>query len=326
MSDAGNGLICAYLRTPNGIWNEAHWVDIENWRPEQGLLWVHLDADDSHAQNYLRSLQDVDQLVPDALLAEETRPRSVSIRDGLLAILRGVNLNHGADPEDMVSIRLWIEQSRLLSTRRRPLMAVQDVQQRLTTNRGPSSIAELFTQLVGSLVERASSVIEDIDAEADRLESVVVDAPSQEVRAQLAAMRRQTIALRRYLAPQREALGRIQSEEFTWLDRRSKANLREITDRVVRYVEDLDLVRERAAVIQDELVNRQAEQMNRNMYLLAIVATVMLPLGFITGLLGVNVDGIPGSSNTPWAFTAVTIGLVLVALLEFWVLRRMRWV
>ena len=101
-----------------------------------------------------------------------------------------------------------------------------------------------------------------------------------------------------------------------------KAQLREVTDRVTRYVEDLDSIRERAAVIQDELMNRLSDQMNRNMYLLTIVASVILPLGFVTGLLGINVDGIPGSENTPWAFAAVCVAMMAA---EIWFLRRRRW-
>ena len=68
-----------------------------------------------------------------------------------------------------------------------------------------------------------------------------------------------------------------------------------------------------------------SERMNRNMYLLTIVATVMLPLGFITGLLGINVDGIPGSQNAPWAFAAVCASLTVTVALELWILRRANW-
>jgi zinc transporter len=283
-------------------------------------LWVHLDVEDHRAQEFLRNRCGIDVLVQDALLAEETRPRSYVMGEGLLAIFRGVNLNSGADPEDMVSVRVRVESTRLISTRPRPLMAVRDLQQRMAAGRDPETIGDLLTELA----ERMSGIIQGLDDEADRLETLVVDAPSREVRSELAAVSRQPISLRRYVAPQREALGRLLSEELRWLDSRCRARLREVTDRLIRYVEDLDLVRERAAVIQDELMNRQSEQMNRNTYLLAIVAAVMLPLGFITGLLGVNVDGIPGTSNSPWAFTVVTVLLVLVAALEVLLLRRLR--
>jgi len=64
--------------------------------------------------------------------------------------------------------------------------------------------------------------------------------------------------------------------------------------------------------------------MNRNMYVLSIVATIMLPLGFFTGLLGVNVDGIPGQ-ETPWAFAALCAILGVLIVLELWLFKRLRW-
>jgi zinc transporter len=65
--------------------------------------------------------------------------------------------------------------------------------------------------------------------------------------------------------------------------------------------------------------------MNRNMYVLAIVAGVFLPLGLLTGLLGINVGGIPGA-DTPWAFAAVAVGLGVLGAIELWVLKRFGWI
>jgi zinc transporter len=110
-----------------------------------------------------------------------------------------------------------------------------------------------------------------------------------------------------------------------WLGARDRAVLREVADRTTRFVEDLDAARERAAVVQDELNTRLSDQMNRTMYLLTLVATVLLPPSLITGLLGVNVGGIPGSDQA-WAFWAVLVLLLLLAGVEIAVLRRLRWI
>ena len=85
----------------------------------------------------------------------------------------------------------------------------------------------------------------------------------------------------------------------------------------MRYVEDLDESRERAAVTQEELAGRISDRMNKTMYMLAIVATVFLPLGLLTGLLGINVGGIPGTDNT-YAFLIVCLMLVSLAFAELW--------
>jgi Mg2+ and Co2+ transporter CorA len=59
-------------------------------------------------------------------------------------------------------------------------------------------------------------------------------------------------------------------------------------------------------IVQEELNSRLSEQMNRAMYTLSIVAAIFLPLGLLTGLLGINVGGIPGTES-PWAFLVVTL-------------------
>ena len=140
----------------------------------------------------------------------------------------------------------------------------------------------------------------------------------------LVEVRRMAAVLRRYIAPQRDALVRLIQFEESWLDGRVEGRLREAIDQVTRLTEGLEELRERAAVVQDELMNRSSQRMERTMYLLTLVASVMLPLGFVTGLLGVNVAGIPGA-ETSWAFWAVCGLMAALVLVEVWLLRRLKW-
>jgi len=225
----------------------------------------------------------------------------------------------------MVSLRLWLEPERIVTSRHRPLMAVNDIRERIGRGRGPKDSGDFLVEVAGRLVNRMSPVIENLDEMEDDLEDQMVTGERQEIRTKLAELRRQAISLRRYLAPQREAMSRILGEPVDWLNARHKARLRETSDRTMRYVEDLDAIRERAAVIQDEVANRVSESINKNMYMLAIVATILLPLGFITGLLGINVDGLPGSKDTPWAFMAVAAFLALLVVIEVVLMKRLKW-
>ena len=79
------------------------------------------------------------------------------------------------------------------------------------------------------------------------------------------------------------------------------------------------------AVIQDEVNSRFAEQINRAMYLLSIVACVFLPLTLLTGLLGINVAGIPWA-NAKWAFGGVCVMLVGLSLFELWLFKKLKWI
>ena len=105
--------------------------DIADWTPEQGILWVHIDINNAASRDWLEEKSGLPVRVTEALLATETRPRSHVGHTGSLVVLRGVNLNPGDDPEDMVAVRLWIEPDRIFSTRRRKLLSVQDIRESL---------------------------------------------------------------------------------------------------------------------------------------------------------------------------------------------------
>jgi zinc transporter len=266
----------------------------------------------------------LDKLVVDALLAEDTRPRTTAIGEGLLVSLRGVNLTPGADPEDMVSIRIWIEKELVVTSRKRSLLSVDDVVSQLESGRGPKSTAELLVELSDRLVWRMSDTVDQFEDRVADLETRSLDGRDSNLRRGLSDLRREAIAVRRYLAPQREALNRLPMEKIEWISDADRMNIRAVTDSLIRNIEDLDALRERASVTQEELTNRIAEQMNTRMYVLSIVAAIFLPLGALTGLLGVNVGGIPGT-DYPLAFGVFVLFLLAVVAAQIIWFRRKKW-
>lgn len=131
--------------------------------------------------------------------------------------------------------------------------------------------------------------------------------------------------MRRYLGPQREALSKLYNERVDWLGDIERMHLRETSDRMMRYIEDLDSSRERASVAQEELMSRLSENMEKRMYVLSIVSTVFLPLSFLTGLLGINVGGIPGAENKS-AFLIFCLILSGIGAIQFWIFKIKKWV
>jgi zinc transporter len=198
---------------------------------------------------------------------------------------------------------------------------VQDVQDELEAGSGPTTEGGVVVALAERLAERIAPTVIDLDDNLDQLEVQTLDSVSEGLRPQLAELRRQAIALRRHIAPQRDALASLCTAPTDLLTDSDRLRLRETGDRVTRYVEDLDALRERAAVTNDELATRLAEITNRRMYILSLVTAVFLPLGLLTGLLGINVGGIPGSDND-WGFAFVTLLLFAIGGTGTWWLRR----
>ena len=285
-----------------------------------GFLWLHVDCAQPGARDWIEAAG-LDPLVLRALLAPETRPRCTLHGDGVLMNLRGVNLNPGDEVEDMISLRMWITEERVVSVQLRQLKAVADVIASVERGQAPTDAAELVARLALRLADRAEPVVADLNEKVDDLETQVVDGISANARFDLGTIRRVSILLRRHMAPQRDALSTFEIEDLPWITGPSRSRLREATERMTRLAEELDAIRDRAQVVQDQIMDSRAEAMNRQMLILSVVAAIFLPLGLITGLLGINVGGMPGAENVS-AFWFVTAGLVVLGVVLAWFFRR----
>ena len=293
--------------------------------PDGPLSWTHLQVDHPNIRQYFAEhAPDLDDVALDALLADETRPRAVIHQDSALLFLRGVNLNANSAPEDMVSVRLFVDGNRIYSLRKRQLKGVLDLEARLLKGTGPTAPGDFIAELLGRLFERMEPTLSRLDETTDAIEEALLDGADASLREAIVGVRKQAIVFRRYLAPQRDAIATLRGAELSWLDERNRRQLTERHQQMARFVEDLDAIRERAQVVKDELGNVLADKLNRNMYVLSVVAAVFLPLGFLTGLLGINVGGVPGVES-PYAFEIFCAFSAALVALQVWLFKRWKW-
>ncbi|MFT5520393.1 MAG: zinc transporter [Enterobacterales bacterium] len=291
----------------------------------QQPIWIHMDAShpDSKADAQ-RLAKEIDEQSLNALFDENVRPRAFVIDDTALIAMRGVNSNEKAQPEDMVSIRLWVTNTHIVSVRSAKIKSIQDVRDQLVRGRGPKTVGDIVATLCLRLLERMEPAISDLNENIDNLEEHLIDRPDIQLRKGISDIRKQAILLRRYIAPQKEAITNLRNFDLSWMSAKNIRMLQESTDRVIRYIEDLDAIRERAQIVKDELANSLSDKLNRNLYLLSIITAIFLPLGFLTGLFGINVGGMPGAEN-PYAFTEFAISLTTLVVIQIIVFKWFKW-
>lgn len=317
-----SGLIHALTLDSAGGVTEASLTPVEQL--DTGT-WLHFQADDEDAQLWLSEVSGLNDVAAGALTAEDTRPRVLRRGDNLLLTLRGASsrLTEGGG-QDLVSLRIWTNGRSLISARMQGLAATDCLLRELAAGEGPKSTVELITHWVELIVDGMSDEVQSIEGEMSRIEEEVLSETGVTSRSDVLMLRKKLIMLRRYIAPQREALARLTTETPTWLDEMSRVRLRDITDRLVRYIEVIDQVTGRASLVQDEIAAQISESMNRRTYIFTVVAAIFLPLGFITGLLGVNVGGVPGVDD-PGAFLQLVIACTLIGMGLIAAFRWRRW-
>jgi len=277
------------------------------------FVWVHLDGREEDTLEWLQEHGGMPITVIYALTAMETRPRSEAIDDGALINLRGPSADDKyKNGEDMlVSIRVWVEAGRAISVSFHPLKGIEKLVDQMKRGeiRDPG---DLVSHLAMMITKQADPVISELDDLVDQCELKLEPAHAFETRRRIAEARSDAIAYRRFVAPQRQALTQLAELDAPWLEEDDRLHLREAADRFARMAEDLEAVRERSALIHEQLTDLRSEQIEKRALQLSIVALVFLPLTFLTGLLGMNVEGIP-DAHQPWAFAAVCGICVAVA-------------
>lgn len=274
-----------------------------------GFVWLHVEGAGKNGS------PDIPSFVPDhaanALLASETRPRCDEVDDAALINLRGNGLEATLDTDRLVSIRVWVQARHVISVTRNTLAALGKVEAAMQAGRLHDG-----GDFVSALAQAISTELDpEVAALGDRLdecEGEIENADIYALRRRIAALRSQAIALRRFVAPDRDALSTMAQLEFDWISKEDRMHLREAADRFARMAEELEAVRERAALLHEQLTDLRAEIVDRRSLAIAVVAFIFLPLTFITGLLGMNVEGIPFAERE-WAFWGVFGFCLLIA-------------
>ncbi len=268
--------------------------------------WLHFDLADPELADWCAA--QLPSIPGQALLQSETRPRCDMFEDGLILNLRTVNRNPGAKAAEMLSLRIWATSRTIVTVRLRKTFALDAIRAECSTGHGPRSPGEFLYRLINGLALHTRDVVLELSAATEALEEMTEDGTLPAAEA-LKAPRRNVLKLYRYLEPQREALLNLQETGEQLFSEDEQLHLREAVNLFTLSAETLQSLTGRLAVLRDHTDAELARQMGRNSYALSVVAALFLPLGFLTGLFGVNLAGIPGAES-PLAFPILCLSLL----------------
>jgi zinc transporter len=293
----------------------ARLLDVDQLAVEQakGLVeWIHLDITKEPARRWLAEQPDIPDLAVEGLLARDTEPRCAELDEGVLLILREVNTHENADPDDMISLRLWIGPHRVISGRLRHLAAIEDIKVALGKKSGPGSVAQFLTAVGRNMAKEKSHILQGVADELDEIDEDLARAETTgELRPRIARLRRRAIQLHRFFKPQRAAFADIAERRPIWVDEAAADELAELSAEFGRLAADIEAILGRAQVTQDEMRSKENQRANDITTTLTVVAAIFLPLSFVTGLMGINVGGIP-LAESKTGFWAVCGGLAVL--------------
>lgn len=263
---------------------------------ENDFVWLHLNLNHATAEKWLTSHFPVDDF-----FFEEIRDGSHTTRierqdEILFAVLNDVIFHPKEATAETSTLWLYCSQTLVVTARYKPLRFIEWMLPRLATLKVNAS-----TGLLAFLLEEQEEVLEQVVRQASRrvdaIEERLLSNHVQRNRADLARLRRMLLRFQRLLAPEPAAMFRLLNRPPAWIDRAVVQEFRQFTEEFTVVLNDLSGLTERISLLQEEISARQMEQSNCTLYTLTVITVLALPINIVAGFFGMNVGGIPLSSN-----------------------------
>lgn len=283
--------------------------------------WIHLNLTDSRARAWLGQRRELSEEARELLLGTDPRVHVQLLPEGVAAVLGDLHHDFDFDPEQLGTLRLYWDARGLVSGRTHPLKTVDLLRRELGRGAEPLSVAALFQLLLERLAEAMSKATADLARQVDEAEDRILEGKFAGQGKPLGNLRRLVARLRRLVGANRAALGALPPRFEGLYDGDEGAALRSAVERFDAVSQDLELVQERARLLQEEIASNMNEATNRNLFVLSIATITLLPITLITGIFGMNVRGLPFAEH-PQGFQIVMLGITATVVLALWLLRR----
>jgi zinc transporter len=281
-----------------------------------GVTWFDIDIATDADREWLMTWPEINERTRQALLEPVRFNHYEQTPDGTLLSLKTPRPGQTDDVTDLADFKLLIGTARAVTVRSGTIVAADELRQRLLSDKTLMTPVDLLGFLVSAMTNRMEAVIYDLTQDIDDVEDALLDGNTVPPPQTLSELRRRIFRTRRQVNGMQQVLAPMTTDPALALDADDRQTLNRASNHVARYLGSLDECRARVEMLEDQIEEQRSDTMTRASLNLSIVATVFLPLSFITGLLGMNVGGIPDEHN-PLGFWLVT-GLSIVISVVGW--------
>jgi zinc transporter len=313
----GSGLICGFKLLRPAVID----ADFPEELGTDEALWLHFNLSDTRAREWLKSRHELPEEARELLLESGARIHVSVLPGAIVAVLGDLYHDFDHDPERLGTLRLYLDAKLLVSGRTHPLKSVDLLRRELLHADEELAPLRVLKMLIERLADTVAKVTLELSEQVDDAEDRILDGKYRGQGTPLGNLRRLIAKLRRLVSANRTALASLPPSLPGLYGAEQRAELRSATEQLDAVGQDLELVQERARLLQEEIASRIGEATNRNLFVLSIATTTLLPITLITGIFGMNLRGLP-LAESPHGFGVVMLGIASAVLLALWLLRR----
>lgn len=250
------------------------------------VVWLHFNARIGQARNWIYGCEHLQEPLRRFLLETDERKRIERVGEGCIGVLSDIGYDFDFDPDEIATLRFYLDRGCLISTRLQPSNAADQLRTEIRQGRYFDSTAKLLLYLFESQVAKLTE-------------------------------------LHHHFAPEQRMLQRLCRQPPEWFEKSDQLAFQEVAEEFRELIDDMIETLDRAKLLQEELAAHVAEKTGNNLYILSIFTALLLPPSLMAGIFGMNVTGLPGLQDEN-AFLWIMLGMAAVSLLVLLVLHLRR--
>jgi len=293
---------------------------------EQGF-WLDIEAPDEADYELLEKKFKFHPLTIEDIRHQDQRPKVDDYENYNFAVLFVAGLN--GDDIKLMEHHLFVGPNYLITVHQEPSGELKELQERLhkspeLAHGKPSFITYLA---IDTLVDATFPVLDKLDDEVDALEDEITDRATQQALTRIYNLKHTVSELRRFLGAQRDVFQRLITHGIHLQQQDMTLYYRDVYDHMVRQYETADSLRDLLTGAMDVYLSTVSNRLNETTKALTVIASLFLPLSFLTGFYGMNFAYLVTVLESPYLAFALGVATMVVAtLIQLYFFRRRGWI
>lgn len=277
--------------------------------------WLHINLADQRCRGWLPALAGVPKLDLDFLLTSDDVQQLAATDESVRGIVFDTIYTFDGKSEDFGFLRFVMTDRLLVTGRRQAMQSAEMVRRQVEAGRRFASPVDLMRAIVDEIGNGIDAIVDALAGEIDAIEDSLLRDRMEDERKRLGRVRLMTVRIHRRLNGLRSLFRRMAADHSAGMAEKLRGDAGHFVQRFDEIDHDVVELRDRARLLQDEITIKLAEQTNRNLHILSVVTALLLPPTLVTGLFGMNVEGLPftGSAQGFWWVAAVALGVAGIA-------------
>ncbi len=227
-------------------------------RMSGGAPWLHMCIRHRETESYLSSAAGLDNLISAAMVSEDTRSRLRVHGQGVMVLLKAMRLRADGvgHPEDMVSMRIWIDEGRVITTREEDVDPILELAEDISQGRGPATPGDFLCDLIEVHLAEASEQVEKLEDGVDLISNMLVHHQTEAACPSMANTQTAISGFLRHLGPQRAVFQKLTTLVVPPLNTNHRGRLEDHLNQLLRLLETLENLRDRIDILSEALLHK----------------------------------------------------------------------